>query len=101
MLQGRHSINGKATFVFTVSSGTNVLMVEEIKVAFFRQQGLSVLSNYIVLKRIGGFCYRYCIMLGSLFLLRCISNGEDFTEGALWKKYLYVLSTCSKKLSFQ
>lgn len=51
MLQSTQSINGKTVFVLTVLSGTNVLMVEEIEVVFFRQGCLSVLSNYTVLKR--------------------------------------------------
>lgn len=51
MLQSTQSINGKTAFVLTVLSGTNVLMVEEIEVVFFRQRCLSVLSNYTVLKR--------------------------------------------------
>lgn len=53
LLQSRHSINGKAAFVLTVSSGANVLMVEDMKVAFFRQRCLSVPSNYTALKRTG------------------------------------------------
>lgn len=51
MLRSTQSINGKTVFVLTILSGTNVLMVEEIEVVFFRQRCLSVLSNYTVLKR--------------------------------------------------
>ena len=59
------SSNREAVFVLIISSGTNVLIVEKIKVVFFTGSGVfSTTSLHSASKDRLGFCYRSSIRLG-------------------------------------